>query len=159
MQGGDLLGEIDRIAEILHSYPQDPRYLLAILLEMQEKLKYLPTSAMRAVAEYLSVPDSRVYAVATFYSTLSLHKKGRKIIKVCMGTACHLRGAASVLEEISKQLGVKTGETSADGEYTLETVNCVGACALAPVMIAEDRTYGKMAPAKVADILAKEASL
>lgn len=159
MQGGDLLGEIDRIAEVLRSYPQDPRYLLAILLEIQEKIKYLPTSAMRSVADYLSVPDSRVYAVATFYSTLSLKKKGRKIIRVCMGTACHLRGSASVLDELSKQLGVKTGDTSADGEYTLETVNCVGACALAPVMIADDRTYGKMAPTKVADVLAKEAAL
>ncbi len=114
---------------------------------------------MKQTAEYLSVPDSRVYAVATFYSTLSMRKKGRKIIRVCMGTACHLRGSGSVLEEISKQLGIKTGETSANGEYTLETVNCVGACALAPVIIAEDRTYGKMSPAKVADVLVKEAVL
>ena len=159
MQGGDLLGEIDRIARVLRVYPQDPRYLLAILLDIQEKEKYLSTSAMKQTAEYLSVPDSRVYAVATFYSTLSMRKKGRKIIRVCMGTACHLRGSGSVLEEISKQLGIKTGETSANGEYTLETVNCVGACALAPVIIAEDRTYGKMSPAKVADVLVKEAVL
>ena len=153
------MGEIDRIARVLRVYPQDPRYLLAILLDIQEKEKYLSTSAMKQTAEYLSVPDSRVYAVATFYSTLSMRKKGRKIIRVCMGTACHLRGSGSVLEEISKQLGIKTGETSANGEYTLETVNCVGACALAPVIIAEDRTYGKMSPAKVADILVKEAVL
>lgn len=159
LQGGDLLGEIDRIARVLRVYPQDPRYLLAILLDIQEKEKYLSTSAMKQTAEYLSVPDSRVYAVATFYSTLSMRKKGRKIIRVCMGTACHLRGSGSVLEEISKQLGIKTGETSANGEYTLETVNCVGACALAPVIIAEDRTYGKMSPAKVADVLVKEAVL
>ena len=153
------MGEIDRIARVLRVYPQDPRYLLAILLDIQEKDKYLLTSAMKQTAEYLSVPDSRVYAVATFYSTLSMRKKGRKIIRVCMGTACHLRGSGSVLEEISKQLGIKTGETSANGEYTLETVNCVGACALAPVIIAEDRTYGKMSPAKVADVLVKEAVL
>ena len=153
------MGEIDRIARVLRVYPQDPRYLLAILLDIQEKEKYLSTSAMKQTAEYHSVPDSRVYAVATFYSTLSMRKKGRKIIRVCMGTACHLRGSGSVLEEISKQLGIKTGETSANGEYTLETVNCVGACALAPVIIAEDRTYGKMSPAKVADVLVKEAVL
>ena len=153
------MGEIDRIARVLRVYPQDPRYLLAILLDIQEKEKYLSTSAMKQTAEYLSVPDSRVYAVATFYSTLSMRKKGRKIIRVCMGTACHLRGSGSVLEEISKQLGIKTGETSANGEYTLETVNCVGACALAPVIIAEDRTYGKMSLAKVADVLVKEAVL
>ena len=153
------MGEIDRIARVLRVYPQDPRYLLAILLDIQEKEKYLSTSAMKQTAEYLSVPDSRVYAVATFYSTLSMRKKGRKIIRVCMGTACHLRGSGSVLEEISTQLGIKTGETSANGEYTLETVNCVGACALAPVIIAEDRTYGKMSPAKVADVLVKEAVL
>ena len=153
------MGEIDRIARVLRVYPQDPRYLLAILLDIQEKEKYLSTSAMKQTAEYLSVPDSRVYAVATFYSTLSMRKKGRKIIRVCMGTACHLRGSGSVLEEISKQLGIKTGETAANGEYTLETVNCVGACALAPVIIAEDRTYGKMSPAKVADVLVKEAVL
>ena len=102
------MGEIDRIARVLRVYPQDPRYLLAILLDIQEKEKYLSTSAMKQTAEYLSVPDSRVYAVATFYSTLSMRKKGRKIIRVCMGTACHLRGSGSVLEEISKQLGIKT---------------------------------------------------
>lgn len=113
---------------------------------------------MKEVAGYLGVPDSRVYAVATFYSTLSLKKKGQKIIKVCTGTACHLRGSGAVLKELEKELGIKVGESTADGMYTLETVNCVGACALAPVMIAEDKTYGNMAPEKVKDVLEKEAA-
>lgn len=152
------MGKIDHISEILRKYPQDPRYLLAILLDIQEKEKYLETSVMKEVAGYLGVPDSRVYAVATFYSTLSLKKKGQKIIKVCTGTACHLRGSGAVLKELEKELGIKVGESTADGMYTLETVNCVGACALAPVMIAEDKTYGNMAPEKVKDVLEKEAA-
>ncbi|MDO4560869.1 MAG: NAD(P)H-dependent oxidoreductase subunit E [bacterium] len=153
------MGEIERVAAVLHSYPRDPRYLLAVLLEIQEGEKYLSTEAMRETALYLSVPESRVYAVATFYSTLSLKKKGKKNIRVCMGTACHLKGAAALLKAFEKELGVAAGETTADGRYTLETVNCVGACALAPVSVCGDRTYSRMSAASVREMLEKEAAL
>jgi NADH-quinone oxidoreductase subunit E len=157
MRGGGLLGEIDRIAEIMHSYKQDPRYLLALLLDIEESENHISTEAMRAVARYLGVSESRVYAVATFYRTLSLKKKGRKIIRVCMGTACHLRGSAAVLHELEKGLGIKVGEATEDGKYTLETVNCVGACALAPVVTCGDDSFGRMDPAKAAELITRGA--
>ncbi|MFA5456733.1 MAG: NAD(P)H-dependent oxidoreductase subunit E, partial [Synergistaceae bacterium] len=100
------MGEIDRIAEILHKHKQDPRYLLAILLDIQESENCISIEAMRAAAEYLGVSESRVFAVVTFYRTLSQKKKGRRIIRVCTGTACHLRGSAAVLQELEKQLAI-----------------------------------------------------
>lgn len=138
------MGKAGRVEMVLRSYPRDQRYLLAILLEIQEKEKYLSVDSMRNVAEYLSVPESRVFAVATFYGTLSLKKKGARVIRVCNGTACHLKGAASVLQGLARTLGVEPPGTTADGEYSLESVNCVGACALAPVVMVGDRTYGKV---------------
>ena len=109
---------------------------------------------MRATAEHLGVSESRVFAVVTFYRTLSQKKKGRKIIRVCMGTACHLRGSTAVLHELEKKLGIKSGGVTEDGEYTLETVNCVGACALAPVVTAGENSFGRMEPSKAAELLA-----
>lgn len=153
------MGEIERITHILSAFPRNPRYLLAVLLEIQEQEKYLSTDAMRMSAEWLSVPESRVFAVATFYSTLSLKKKGEKNIRVCMGTACHLRGSASVLRALEKKLGIKVGETTPDGKYTLETVNCVGACALAPVATCADRNYPRMDGVAIEDMLEREALL
>lgn len=147
------MGEIDRIAEVLRSYKQDPRYLLAVLLDIQESENYISTEAMRAVAHYLGVSESRVFAVATFYRTLSLKKKGRKIVRVCMGTACHLRGSAAVLHELEKKLGISAGGATQDGEFTLETVNCVGACALAPVVTCGDDSFGRMDAAKAQELL------
>lgn len=140
------MGETDHISDVLRSYQRESKYLLAILLDIQEKEKYLSVDAMRSVAEYLNVPESRVFALATFYGTLSLEKKGAKLLRVCNGTACHLKGAASVLQKLSDMLGVESAGTTADGKYTLETVNCLGACALAPVVMADDRTYGKIDP-------------
>lgn len=151
------MGKIDRIAEILLEHKQDPRYLLAILLDIQQSENYISNDAMRAVAEYLGVSESRVFAVVTFYHTLSLIKKGQNVIRVCTGTACHLRGSAAVLHELEKNLGIKSGGVTEDGNYTLETVNCVGACALAPVVTSGDNSFGRMAPSKVVELLAKGA--
>lgn len=150
------MGKNDQLADILNRYPQDPRYLLAILLDIQEEEKYLSIPALNRVALYLDVPESRVFAVATFYSTLSLRKKGRRIIRVCMGTACHLKGSHSVLIELQKQLGINNKETTDDGEFTLETVNCIGACALAPVVTAGDRTYCRMSSSGIAELIKEE---
>ena len=156
-EGAVFLGEIDRVAEVLHKHTQDPRYLLAVLLDIQESENYISIEAMRLVAEYLGISESRVFAVVTFYRTLSLKKKGRKIIRVCMGTACHLRGSESVLYELEKKLGIKSGGSTDDGEYSLETVNCVGACALAPVITCGEDTFGRMGPSRIAELLAKGA--
>ena len=154
--GGDLLGKIESVHELSHKYPSEPRFLLPLLQDIQETEKYLPVEAMKAVASYLRVPESRVYAVATFYGSLSLKKKGEKVIRVCMGTACHLRGAGALVTELEKELGIKNGDTSPDGLFSLETVNCLGACALAPVMTIGEEVHGGITPAAIRDIVQKE---
>ena len=154
--GGDLLGKIESVHELIHKYPSEPRFVLPLLQDIQETEKYLPVEAMKAVASYLGVPESRVYAVATFYGSLSLKKKGEKIVRVCMGTACHLRGAGALAAELEKELGIKNGQTSPDGLFSLESVNCLGACALAPVMTVNEEVHGGVAPAAIHDIIQKE---
>ncbi|WAI02583.1 NADH-quinone oxidoreductase subunit NuoE [Methanogenium organophilum] len=126
------------------SYPAQPRYLLAILQDVQEKEHYISVDVMRSVAAYLNVPESRVYSVATFYKALSLVPLGKNVIKMCDGTACHIRGSPEVLKAFEKELGIKNGETTEDGMFTLQTVNCLGACALAPVVTINDRVFGKV---------------
>jgi NADH-quinone oxidoreductase subunit E len=143
-------------AQLIRAYEPDPRHLLAILQDLQEREKYLSVEAMKEVAAHLGVPESRVYAVATFYKALSLQPKGNSTIKVCMGTACHLRGAGAVLASLERALGVRCGETTEDGRFTLETVNCVGACAMAPVVMVGERTYGGMTSSGVAEMLERE---
>lgn len=141
------------IQELMEAYPAQPCYLLPILQDIQNREKYLPVDAMKAVAEYLGVPDSRVFAVATFYKSLSLTPKGEHEIKICMGTACHLRGAGGMLSALEKRLGIKSGETTADGKFSIESVNCIGACALAPVAMVDDEVIGDLTPAKIDEII------
>jgi len=123
------------------------------LQETQEQFRYLPAEAMREIARFLRIPESTIYGVCTFYAQFKLTPLGRRIVKICRGTACHVRGAAKVLSEMEKQLGIKAGETTDDLEYTLETVACIGACALAPTMTIDKETYGKMTTKKVAEVL------
>ena len=106
--------------------------LIPVLQETQEKLGYLPAEAMERIAKYLHLPASTVYGVVTFYAQFKLVPSGKRIVRVCRGTACHVRGGARILREVEKRLGIKPGETTEDWEYTLETVACIGACALAP---------------------------
>lgn len=146
----------EKINEILHSFPQDERYLLPVLLEAQSAFRYLPRGLMNDVASYFNVPLSRIYAMATFYNALSLTPKGKIPIKVCMGTACHLRGASEVLARIEECLGIGSGQTTEDGLFSLETVNCLGACALAPVVVIGVRTHGKVTPGGIEELLEKE---
>jgi len=141
------------IASVLERHPRRPGELLAILLDLQETYRYLPKAALKEVARYLGVPESRVYSVATFYKALTLKPRGERIIRICLGTACHLRGSPAVLERFEEILGIKPGETTPDGRFTLETVNCLGACALAPVVVIGEETYGQMTPEKVEKLL------
>ncbi len=145
------------LEDLLRSTPRHPRFLLPLLQDIQYRFRYLPRDALRLAAGHLGIPESRVYAVATFYKALSLTPRGEKTIKVCLGTACHLRGAGSVLDALSRTLGVQPGGTTEDLRFTLETVNCLGACALAPVVTVNDRVYGQMSPGRVADLLEEEA--
>jgi NADH-quinone oxidoreductase subunit E len=123
--------------------------LLAILQDIQSEANYLPREALERVAERLNVPEGRIYAMATFFRSFSLKPRGKHICTVCMGTACHVRGAPRILDEMERTLKLKSGETSADMQFTLETVNCVGACALGPLMIIDGEYHGKITPAQV----------
>ena len=143
----------DKLNDIFSHYHGDRQELIPILQETQERFRYLPAAAMREIARFLHMPESTIYGVSTFYAQFKLTPLGKKIIRVCRGTACHVRGASKVLSEIEKQLGIKAGETTEDLEYTLETVACIGACALAPTMTIESETYGKMTTKKVAEVL------
>ncbi|MCX8053610.1 MAG: NAD(P)H-dependent oxidoreductase subunit E, partial [Armatimonadetes bacterium] len=141
------------VEEVLRRYPSERSSLIPVLQDLNRELRYLPEDALRQVACSLGVPLSQVYHVATFYAAFSLTPRGKHTIKVCMGTACHVRGAPRILDEISRRLGIASGETTADGEFTLETVNCLGACALGPVVVIDDLYY-KASPAGLDKLLA-----
>jgi len=127
--------------------------LISILEDVQKHYHYLPEDVLREVSKQLKIPLSDVYGVATFYKAFKLDPWGKHIIHVCLGTACHVRGGRKVLEEIEKELNIKTGETTKDLEFTLETVNCVGCCAIGPIVIVDNQYYGEMTPDKVASLL------
>jgi NADH-quinone oxidoreductase subunit E len=142
-----------KLGEVFAHYRGERQELIPILQDTQAQFRYLPAAAMREIARFLRLPESTVYGVSTFYAQFKLKPLGRCIIRVCRGTACHVRGASKVLAEIEKQLGIKAGETTPDLEYTLETVACIGACALAPTMTIDNETYGKMSPKRVTEVL------
>ena len=142
----------ERLNEILSSYQGKREELIPILQQVQQVFGYLPEPAMRGIAKFLKLPESTVFGVGTFYAQFKLVPSGRKIIRVCRGTACHVRGGDRILREMEKRLGIKPGESTPDLEYSLETVACFGACALAPVMLVNDKVHGRMTKAKVKEI-------
>jgi len=139
--------------DILSAFPPGRYHLIPILQAVQEKLGYLSPEAMMEVAEYTRVPESEVYGVASFYAFFKFYPSGRNSIRVCRGTACHVRGGARILREIEKKLSIKPGQTSEDLEYTLETVACIGACALAPTMVVNNETHGQLKAQTVIDVI------
>ncbi len=141
------------VNSVLEKHNRDKSLLVDILQDVQASIGYLPKEALEATAHGLNVPVSRVYSVATFFKAFSLTPRGRNLISVCMGTACHVRGADKVLASIQKELGVETGGTTKDLKFTLETVNCVGACALGPVVIVGEDYHGEMTPEGVVSVL------
>lgn len=141
------------INDILSRYAKERSNLIPILQEAQEKLGYLPEEAMEAIAGFLNLSNSTVYATSTFYSQFKFTPTGKKLVKVCHGTACHVRGGTRILSEVEKQLGIKPGETTDDREYSLETIACFGSCALAPVMVVDNDVYGRMTTSKVGPTL------
>ncbi|MDD4874758.1 MAG: NADH-quinone oxidoreductase subunit NuoE [Dehalococcoidales bacterium] len=138
--------------KILSKFSREKSDLIPILQEFQQELGYLPEEIMRQVAYYLYLSPSTVYSIATFYSQFKFVPSGKKVVRACRGTACHVRGGAGVLREIEKRLCIKPGETTEDREYTLETVACIGACALAPTITVAKETYGQMTPKKVKEV-------
>jgi len=143
----------ERLSEILSSYQGREEELIAILQQVQQVFGYLPEPAMRKIAKFLKLPESTVFGVGTFYAQFKLVPSGRNIIRVCRGTACHVRGGARILREVEKNLGIKPGESTPDLECSLETVACIGACALAPTMVVNNETHGQMTAKKVTEVL------
>lgn len=141
------------LEEILRRYPREEPSLIQVLQDVQRAYRYLPCEVLERVARELGVPLSKVFQVSTFYRAFSLTPKGKVVIKVCTGTACHIRGAPQIIDEVRRRLDIGPGETTADLGFTLETVNCVGACAMAPVVIVNDRYHGGVRPASVGDYL------
>lgn len=141
------------INAIIAAYPQEKRCLLAMMQDLQRKFNYLPRTGIERLAEHVGVPVSNVYSLATFYKAFSLVPKGRYNIRVCDGTACHIKGSNVLIDQIYSTLGIRPGETSPDGEFSLETVNCLGACAIAPVMLVNGRVHSKVSNAAVAGII------
>jgi NADH-quinone oxidoreductase subunit E len=142
-----------RMNEIIARYPAKQRFALAILQDVQREFNYIPREAMQAISDYLAVPLSKLYSMATFYKALSLTPKGKYVIKICDGTACHIRSSMVIVSELEKLLGIQTGGITPDGLFSIETVNCVGACALAPVMVINGEYHGKLTPQDIAGII------
>ena len=144
---------LTRVDEIIDRYNGDGSWLVMILQDIQEAFNYLPLEVLRHVSEVLGVSMSRIYNVATFYSTFSLTERGRHLVRVCDGTACHLRGGPLLKDDIQRQLDIDPGETTPDKMFTLETVACLGACALAPVMTVGSKYHGQMTREKLRQAL------
>lgn len=142
-----------KIEEILKAYPKERRFALAVMQDMQRQYNYVPREGLDALSEYIGIPLAELYSMATFYKALGLEPKGRHIIKACDGTACHIRGSVNLINNICRELGIEVGGTTDDGEFTLELVNCVGACALAPVMLVDDKYYGGVTSDMLPEIL------
>ena len=144
---------VDRIDQIIDDHRGEASSLIQVLLDIQADNHWLPRQALERVGERLGVPFSRIQHIATFYKAFSLAPKGRHQVHVCMGTACHVRGASRILDTVEDLTGIRSGETDLDLKFSLQTVNCLGCCALGPVVEIDGKTHGKMAPAKAADVL------
>lgn len=150
-----MTADMNKVDTILDRYGQGQRGLIPSMLEIQKVYHYLPPEALQRVADRLSIPMIQVYQVASFYKAFSLEPRGEHLITVCLGTACHVRGGEMLIEQIGRLLNVKAGETTKDMQFTLEAVNCLGCCALGPVMVLDGKYYGSMAASKVEKVLDK----
>lgn len=150
-----MLEEKDRtkLDTILERHRSEPGPLISILQDVQNTFGYLPENILTYLSHVLKIPESRMWGTVTFYSQFYLQPRGENTIKVCMGTACHVRGAAKILERLQRILGIKAGETTEDLKFNLETVRCLGTCFLAPVIMINSDYFGKLTPEKVEKIL------
>jgi NADH-quinone oxidoreductase subunit E len=142
----------EKMDTILSHYSGSKDELINMLQEVQEQFRYLPEEAMNRVAKFLNLHVSNVYSVASFYALFRFTPSGKRIVRVCRGTACHVRGGSNILDQMQKRLGIKPGETTKDMEYTLETVACIGACALAPNISIDKTTYGLVNSDKLQEV-------
>ena len=158
MQGELLPKDIRLLNAIIKNYDGKKEFLICILQDVQNAFEYLPRQALVHVSEKLDIPLIQVYGVATFFKTFSLIPRGGHTCTVCLGTACHVRGAEKVLDKIKRNLDIDVGETTKDMQFTLKTVNCLGACALGPMVIVDDDYHGHMSQSKVDEVLNKYSS-
>ena len=144
---------IDEIKAVCKDHGNDPGELINVQHTVQGKLGYLPKEVQELIAMELAIPAAKVYGVVTFYSFFTMRPKGKYPISVCMGTACYVRGAEKVLDEFRRQLGIEVGETTADGLFSLDSLRCVGACGLAPVVTVGQKVFGRLTPSNVKEIV------
>jgi len=147
--------DCEKVAAIVSRYGSNRDSLISILQDIQSEYHYLPENVLRAVASQLGLPLIQVYGVATFFKAFSLEPRGQHIVSVCLGTACHVRGAPAVLDEVKRRLGIAPSETTEDMRFSLETVNCLGACALGPIVVVDGKYHGQMRPGKLKKVLGK----
>lgn len=147
--------DISTIDKIIDQYGLQQKGLIPALLDIQSEYHYLPEEAIQRVSERMNVPMIQVYQVASFYKVFSLEPRGKHIITVCMGTACHVRGSGMLVDQVERILDIEPGETTRDMQFTLEEVNCLGACALGPVMVIDGKYYGKMTVNKIEKTIQK----
>lgn len=143
----------EEVARIIEAYPADRRFALAAMQDMQNEFNYVPEEGLEMLAEHLGCPIAQLFAMATFYKALSLTPKGKHIIKICNGTACHIRGAMNLVTGVKRELNIEPGETTEDGQFSVEIVNCVGSCALAPVMLVDGVYHNKLRVEQVPGII------
>ena len=145
--------ELKKVDKIIGSYPAEERVLIQLLLDLQSEFNWIPKEAILLISERLQIPISQIYRVASFYKAISLKPRGRHIVSVCLGTACHVRGGPRIIDKVEESLNIKAGETTQDMKFTVERVNCLGCCALGPVMMVDQDYHGKLTPAKVREVL------
>lgn len=147
--------DVEKLNTILNKYGGDKSYILAMFQDIQKECRYLPKDALKYICDKLNIPFSKGYEVATFYKAISLKPRGKHTIHVCLGTACHLRGGPNILDAFERELYVKKGNTTEDGNFTLESVNCLGACALAPLVRVDEKDFGKTTQVTVNRIISE----
>jgi NADH-quinone oxidoreductase subunit E len=144
---------MDQIDRIIDKYINDEGVLIQLLLDIQHEFNWIPKEAIMRINERLKIPVSEIYRVASFYTALSLKPRGRHLIRVCLGTACYVRGGPRILDSVECRLGIRAGETTSDGKFTLETVNCLGCCALGPVIEIDGQYHGRLTSVNIEKML------
>ena len=144
---------MDQIDRIIDKYINDEGVLIQLLLDVQHELNWIPKEAIMRINERLKIPVSEIYRFAIFYTALSLKPRGRHLIRVCLGTACYVRGGPRILDSVECRLGIRAGETTSDGKFTLETVNCLGCCALGPVIEIDGQYHGRLSSVNIEKML------
>jgi len=147
--------QLKKVDEIIAKYKNKPGALIPVLEETQMVLEFLPMPILKIIANGLDLPLSQVYGVVTFYSFFTMSPRGKYTVRVCLGTACYVRGGKALYENLKQELKVEEGETTEDRRFTLETVRCIGACGLGPVIFVNDNVHGRLKPAKVKEVLNK----